>query len=714
MFAALRKCNRMLASLALAVGCANIALFVRAQAQGLTVTASFADRTIPPGEQITLNLSRALHPSEGKIAVLIGVTDMTALFALSPDALVYTPQIPLPAGESAVAVYLVAGDNNWREIARFTLSIGEVQPSEPQEQSAPEQNGSQKRKVDFTPSLTIGLKSQVAEYHFPASVAPERERFTDFTLQGSLRMETHGARFNSQMQFDVAGSSYRREALRFAQEGELAPRIDLASYLVQFQVGKARFQAGHIAFGTNRHLISSFSSRGVSLTLPVTSRADFSLAAMNGSSIVGWDNFLGLDRRKHQIVSGTLGFEFIRERPGGLRIEGGLMHGSLLPISNFNQGNITDAEQSRGASIRVVASDTAQRIRLEAGFARSRFNNPSDPLLEQSFNVVPVRETSRNARYIDTSFDIVRDRAISATRKANLTINYRHETVDPLFRSVAAYTQADRFQNQIEAVASIADVTITASHLRFNDNLDDVPSILKTLTRRTGVIIGAPLASLLSDPAKPSQWWPRVSYSFDRTHQFGAALPINSGFSISHVPDQTSANQGALADWQFQKARFGYRFNRSFQDNRQPGRERADLRNLINGFTLGLTPHNAIDLNFDVSLESAKNFETLRIDNTNRVGANINWRINGRMNLAATLSTLFAGDRADTSRSRNAEFDLQWSYRFAVERSRYRKAQGQFFIRYANRYAYALDDVFRFNNLTRIQSLNLGLSFTFF
>jgi hypothetical protein len=714
MFAVPGKYTRMLAALALAAICANPAVFVHAEAQELAVTASFADRTITPGEQITLTLNRALQPAEGKIAVIIGATDMTALFASAPDALTYTPQIPLPAGESAVIVYLIAGDNNWREIASFTLRVGEVQPSEPQQQSDPAQNGNGKRRMTFTPSLTVGLKSQVAEYHFPASNAPERDRFTDLTLQGSLRMETHLSAFNSQMQFDVAGSSYRGEALRFAQEGNTAPRIDLASYLMQFQIGKARFQAGHISFGANRHLINSFSSRGISLTLPLTSQLDFSLAAMNGSSIVGWDNFLGIDRRKHQIVSGTLGFEFIRERPGGLRIEGGLIHGSLLPISNFNQGSITDAEQSRGASFRLVASDADGRLRLDTGFARSRFNNPADPLLDQTFNTVPVRETSRNARYIDASFALLRDVAVSATRKTNLTLNFRHETIDPLFRSVAAYTQADRFQNQIEAVASIADITITASHLRYNDNLDDVPSILKTLTRRTGVIIGAPLVSLFSDPAKPSQWWPRVSYSYDRTHQFGDSLPINSGFSISHVPDQMSANQSALADWQFQKARLGYRFNRSFQDNRQPGRERADLRNLINAFSFGLTPHAAIELNLELSLESAKNFETLRTDRANRTGAGVNWRMNSRMNIAANVSTLFAGDVAETSRNRNAEFDLQWSYRFAVEKSRYRKAQGQFFIRYANRYTRALDDVFGFNNLTRLQTFNFGLSFTFF
>jgi hypothetical protein len=270
-----------------------------------------------------------------------------------------------------------------------------------------------------------------------------------------------------------------------------------------------------------------------------------------------------------------------------------------------------------------------------------------------------------------------------------------------LFRSVAAYTQADRFQNQVEVVANIADVTATASYHNGNDNLDDIPSILKTFTRRHGLIVGAPLVALFGNPAKQSPWWPRVSYAYDRIYQFGAGLPVNSGFaSLSQVPDQISTNQNALADWQFQKVRFGYRFSRSFQN--------------IDGFVFGINPRPSLELNFDLNGERATNFETKRIDRTSRVGANINWHMTGKATVAATVSTIFAGDTGDISDSRNAELDLLWSYRFGLERSRYRKFQGQFFVRYANRYFRLIDNAFGLNNRTKLQTFNAGLSFTFF
>ena len=128
-------------------------------------------------------------------------------------------------------------------------------------------------------------------------------------------------RFGSQTQFDFAGSTFQPEALRFGTLGKEAPQIDLSSYLVQLQLGRAKIAIGHTSFGSSRHLINSFFSRGITLTVPITKRFDFSVAAMNGTSVVGYDNFFGLGKSKHQLQSATIGVELIPKRPGGLRLE---------------------------------------------------------------------------------------------------------------------------------------------------------------------------------------------------------------------------------------------------------------------------------------------------------------------------------------------------------------------------------------------------------
>jgi hypothetical protein len=714
------------------------------EGQDLTISASFVSKeSVAPQEAIELRLSRQLKQGEGKLSLLIGATDVTSLASVKGDAIIYTPEIvPLQVGETQVVAYLVASNNEWKEIARFplrvasTATLADLQPSPA---AQPRQNGGaqskdgtappskdgtappSRRKWGFDkaaliPSFTLGLKSQVAEAHFPASSRPPRSTFADLSLQSSIRSEMARGIYNSQLQFDVLGASFQQEALRFSQDGNRAPQLDLSSYLMQFQAGKARLAVGHIAFGTNRHLMNGFSSRGISLTAPVTSRGDFSVTAMNGTSVVGWSNFFGLNRSQHQVVSGSFGLEFLKERPGGLRLETSLVDGRVLPISNFNQGAITDAERSRGLGFRLLANEPSQRWRLDGGYARSRFTNPADTLLFQERNIVPVREETRSARYLDVGFVLLRDLTLNENKKANLTMNYRHEHVAPLFRSVAASVQSDRAQNQLEVIAAVGDVTATVSHQRFYDNLNNIPSLLKTLSRRSNVIIGTPLGSLFGNVLQPSPWLPRVSYSFDEMHQFASTLPVGGGFelNLSAIPDQVSRNQSLTADWQWKKSRFGYRFNRSLQDNRQTGRERADLRNLTHGFSFGINPAPTLDLNFEVNAENALNKETNRVERSLRIGPVMNWRMTERLVLAVTLSGTAAGDLAGTSRNRSADVDVQWSYRFAIERSRYRKVQGNFFFRYASRYGSTFDNNFGFSNLTRLHTLNSGVSFNFF
>ncbi|MFN0084391.1 MAG: hypothetical protein ACKVX9_03295 [Blastocatellia bacterium] len=709
--------------------------------QELVVTSNLTDQEVAPGFVITLNLSRPLPMTEGRLAVLIGQTDFTNLFTPIGNSFSYLPRIlPLPAGESPIRVFLVSPSNEWRELTQLTLRVkaaalaGAPQPAgQAQPPAAEAAQPAAAKKYTFTPSLTLGMKSQMGARYFPASNRPERPAFADLTLQASLKSEISHKWFGNQNQFDLVGSSYAKEALRFGDRGADAPQFDLPSYLMQFQMGSAKFQAGHTSFGANRHLINSYGSRGLTFTVPVGKRADLSMAAINGTNTVGWSNFFGLNLRKHQIVTTTLGLELLAKRPGGLRVEAAALHGSLLPVAGFNQGVINDAERSKGASLRLAATDKAQRLKIDAGFTRSRFDNPVDPLLNRDLPVVPVRETARNAHYLDASIAVFQNLKLSETIAANLTLNVRHERVAPLFRSVAVSTQADRMQNEVEMTGGIGEITATVSHQRFYDNLADIPSLLRTQSQRYAVIVSVPLASLRAfaakpsasanqtpgeasgQPAIPSIWLPRLAYNFNRVHQRGRAFPLNAGFdSNSQVPDQISTNHDFSSEWQFQAWRLTYRFNQSLQDNRQPGRAAADLRNRINGLILGLTPHAAFDLNFDLNVESARNFEMRRIDRTLRAGINTNWRLTPRMTINAIVSNTLAGDLARTTRNRNTEFDLQWSYQFTRGEAGWRKMQGQFFLRYADRYARTRDFAFGLDNLTRLKTLNSGINFVFF
>jgi hypothetical protein len=720
---AARKLMQLAAGVTLAVLLRVLLTSVCAQTddQALTITSSFAGKeSITPTDLLEFKFSRALKSNEEKIAMIIASTDVTNLLAREPDSVSYLPTpFALPVGEIEITIYLVMKDDDWQEVARFALRVIPAGPtltapvsSNPRSQSESEVP----RRVVFTPSLTLGFKSQAAETHFPASNRPERPTFFDTTLQASLKSEMKRDRFQSETQFDFAGASFGKEALRFSLLGDQAPKVDLANYLMQLQFGRSRFTSGHTSFGSNRHLINSFASRGLTLSIPVGKRDDFSFASLNGTSIVGFGNFFGLNNRHHQVFSAAWGHEFLPERPGGLRTEVSFLEGSLLPQVGVNQGAITDREKSQGYGFRLIASDKNQRAKFDGGITRSRFTNPPDPLLNRGQSIVLVQEVARNARFVDVSYDVLRDVAITKTKKLTFNAAYHYEQVDPLFRSVAATTQADRFNNQWDVAGNLDQLNFTLTHQRFNDNLANIPSILKSLTRRSAATINTPLQAFIGIANKPSPWLPRVGFSYDRVHQFGNSLPINGGFEVdpSTVPNQLSLNQAFTAEWQFTKYRLGYRFNRSAQDNRQAGREIADLYNTINGITFGFTPNSRVDLNFDMNSERARNRENQRTDQTWRFGLNANLQITKNTSLSATLSTLNAFDLGQVSDNFTNEFNLQWSWRFLASKSQFRKVQGQFFLRYATFLARAIDRSFETNNLTKNQTLNAGMNFTFF
>lgn len=671
-----------------------------AYGQDLQVRASFrSGQWIDRDETITLRLSRPLQSSDGKLAVFIGPTDMTDLFVSMTNSLTYTPTIfLLPSGETELIINLVSPNNEWREIARFPLKVRT-------------RIGFEKAKID--PNLSINNNGQIAEGHSPDTNEPSRSTYQDFTGQANLSSEHIRESFAIRSQWDFVGASEQNQTLRFGEKGDDAAKIDLSNYMLQLQVGKSEFSMGHINHGRQRHLINFYGSRGIKLQATYGSWIDFSAAAMNGTSIVGWDNFVGLSNRDHRIYSGTLGLEIIKNQPGAIRLEGSVMDALLLPQNNFNQGVINDSEESRGFGFRIQASDKTQRVQLEGGFARSQFSNPEDPLLSQGAALVEVKETTRNARYLNVGLGILQNLSLSQTWQTNLNINLRHERVDPLYRSLAAFARADFMENAVDVQGNIGVINAQYSHSRSEDNLDEIPSILKTKTRNNSVSVGLPLGLLLNRTTGPPKWLPMLSYNFNRTHQFGDSLPINSGFSESHVPDQVSNSHNAGLDWQGNRWRFGYQLSYNLQDNRQVGRENSDFENVNNSFSLGLTPFNRLNLNLDIAFENAENKEQDQSELTKRYGITFSLKTTGASTLNANFSTTNSEDGAKTRESNNTFINAQWSLSFRLKRSANRQLlQGQVFIRYTRNESDSKDRVFDFESDLSNWSVKTGVNFS--
>ncbi len=287
-------------------------------------------------------------------------------------------------------------------------------------------------------------------------------------------------------------------------------------------------------------------------------------------------------------------------------------------------------------------------------------------------------------------------------------MGYRRERVDPLYRSLGAYAQADRFQQQVDVRADVAGVGLQGNHGRSRNNLDDVAL---DPDDAHGALPGERLPPPGPRARRPtSRWLPALQYRADRTRQHGDALPENGGFSASHVPDQVSLNQTAQADWRLGKVTLGYAWNRSHQDNRQEGRENADLTVTRNTANVRLSPARALSLAVDLGLEASHNHERDETDETTRWGAQLQWQPFDRSSLSVRFSDTATEDLLLTRRRANNQVDAQWTSMLPF----LGPIQGQYFLRYTRSEAETFNATFDQDDTRTAWWLDLGLNFTFF
>ncbi|REJ73867.1 MAG: hypothetical protein DWQ36_03345 [Acidobacteria bacterium] len=644
-------------------------------AASITVTVADPEEWIDRDTALRLELDRAPEVEEGRIAVLLGVTDITELFEARDAALVYRPELlPLPAGRSELKVYLVGPAGAWTELATLPIAVRRAAGIE-------ELQGDFALNLQGTSQFDSGGEPQAPETF-------DRGGWT-FDLGGGASRGGWNARAN----LSTIGTTEQVEALRFAERGENADRFDLASFLVRVERDLTFFELGHVSYGQHRHLISGFSARGLSFAIDLGRGGTILGGAMSGRSLVGFDRFIGFDDSDNRVLTVGYGVELIAKRPGALRLDLDFLDGTRTQFSGFNQGEVGDREENEGWGVRIGTSTPNQRLSLRAGFARSEFVNPEDPFLSQGVDLVPVLPEERDALYADLDIALVQGRQLAENWPFSLNLGVRHERVDPQYRSVGAYVQSDIEQTSSDLSATLGAIAAQVGHQRSEDNIDDIPSILKTKTRRSNANVAVPLPMLFG--AEPRPWLPSLTLGYDRTHQFATGQPIDSGFNATnHLPDQVNVNHLASLDWQGNRWQFGYSFNASDQDNRQPGREDADFENVSHGLRLSLAPHQKLDLGLEYSRDRAESLDVGRTDENERVGFNFLWRPIQRFSLSGNHSLTETTDDPRTMRVEATVSNAEAAYRFDWRPQAKHGGSAQLYLRWANQEIDSADTVF--------------------
>jgi hypothetical protein len=632
----------------------------------LVVTGDFGnDAWVDSNQPIGLRLSRPLDYATERLAVVVGHTDLSALFSVTPTVARYSANtLPLPAGESELVAYIVRPGEPWKEVARLPLRV---------------RTRGGFHKASAKPGLMLTTTGQIAPDH--SGDGTKRAPFAGVTFNPAFTTALVNDNGTFDLQSNFLAVTKQSQALRFGAQGQSAPKFDLSDYLVKGVNGPVTASVGHVSFGSAKHLMNGVASRGVTAALSVAKIAELSVGMLNGTTIVGWDNPVGLSNNDHRIFGASLKVDPLRAHPGSMVFDIALLDGSRLPESGFNQGEVNDREHNRGAAFHFSGKAPGDRLTLDAGYTVSRFENPVDPTLAQGLTLVPVKPETKAARFADVSLALLRNAPLSKAIKMNLSATYRHERVDPLYRSLAASVQANSLQNVVELTGGVGPLAVQASHARSEDNLDDLASVLKTFTRVTSVNAVLPVGSLFS-ASKPLPWLPQVTWSLSTTHQFANDVPLNSDFTETHAPDQVSDNQSVDAQWAIGKWKGGYRYNLSAQDNRQLGREKSDLNNLAHNVAAGVSPRSWLDLGATFAFEGAKNRELSQKNATHRFGANLDLRPTRDMGLTSVFSRTWTRDDPRTTETGNNDLSMELSQNFRLLRASAERPSGRVFLRY--------------------------------
>ena len=669
---------------------------VAGSSPALTISTDFpADTWVDAYQPIGLRLSRPLNIQTERLAVVIGRTDLSALFTVTPLVARYSANtLQLPAGENELAVFLVTRGEPWQELVRIPIRV---------------RTRSGFHKTDVKPGLTLTTNGQIA----PGSeVGAARPPYAGVTFNPAFQTTLVNDNGTFELQSNFLAVTKQAQALRFGAQGTRAPKFDLSDYLVRGINGPLTASLGHVSFGSSRHLVSGVASRGVTAALAVAKIAELSIAAMNGTSIVGWDNPTGFNRNDHRILGATFKVDALRERPGAALFDVTLLQGAQLPQAGFTEGLVNDKERSRGVAFHVAGKAPGDRLTLDAGYSVSRFENPHDPALAQGLTLVAVKPETKAARFADVTLSLLRDAAISKTVKANLSATLRHERVDPLFRTLGASVQANVLQNVLDLTGGIGPLAVQASHARSEDNLDDLESALKTFTRVTSANVGLPIGSVFR-ASKPPLFLPQLTWTMSRTHQFATDLPVNSDFAETHVPDQMSTSQSLDLQWTVGKWRGGYRYNLSAQDNRQVGRENSDLDNLAHNVAAAFSPKTWLDFTGSLAFEGADNKEVDQQTHTKRAGAGVDVRATRDLTLTSAFTRTWMDDDPQTMESSNDELSVELSRNFRLLRRAAERPSGRVFLRYLRQSAGSSQFVegTRANDTSRSNwALNSGVS----
>ncbi len=549
--------------------------------------------------------------------VLIGSNDITSLFELKRNKLVFSGGIPLPAGENELIVNQRI-DDDWQQIGSSNLQI---------------MSSSGFKQAQWTPKLEININSQLDERVSGDATASERPRFSDVSSSIGLASHHETDDFSIDSSINMISVSNREQAIQFGSKQQNAQKIDLSDYQVTVKKGNHSVVIGHTSYGNNSLLIDNLSRRGLSWQYQDENELSFSGALLNGTDIVGFNNITGLANLNKQYVN-SLGFGLntLTDSRVSVRIEGTYMDATKLSQNDFGVSEVVSAEKNNGVGFKFTAIDSEGLFSGDLTIALSRYTNPDDEFLDFGDELVKLETETSMAHNLNLSYILLQQWETPFGNTANLTLSASHVKADPQYQTLTSFVQANVLSKQIGAQYQLGNVTGSIGSQTSQDNLDNLVNILTTRTENDSFSANIPLAQIFSDPEsteEPSVWLPSLDYSYQNTHQFATSSPdaAVSGFnSVSHLPDQVTQAHSLSASWQLDSDSISIQASFSDQDNRQIGRENSDFLSLQHGISYNLQQSEQVSWSFALGRNRQYDKEGGKIQYNDSATVSFNWQ----------------------------------------------------------------------------------------
>jgi hypothetical protein len=452
----------------------------------LSFSTNIASGRLVQGQKLLIKLSRSLTQAEGRLAVCIGALDLSNKTIKIDDASyeVDLTGVALASGAQSLTLHLLK-PSRWTDLASLNISS--------------EESAQENASKPFEAKFSVGLKGQMSERVSGTSKLSDRPKFQDATMGIALSAQPQWLGKDSRIAMNLLSVSRRNEALSFGTNADAASKLDMQDYRADLVMGAFKMIVGHQSIGAHPLILADKSSRGITGVLRLGERFDVSASAIRATSVIGFDDFVGLQDVDHRIYSLGIGFEVLPETKGMLRTELTLMDGKAEPQSQFNRGQIEDAERSKGVGLKVSTADSESRWRGDVFWARSKYVNPIDQTLAQGSDTVPVRPENRQAYTADFSYLLVKDAKLMGDKfPMNIRSIVRYEYSDPLFKSLGANFIADQRLVRYGTEIRLGELTFNLTAGRKNDNVTTIPTVLKTGTYDWVFTMAIPLGNVLS------------------------------------------------------------------------------------------------------------------------------------------------------------------------------------------------------------------------